>query len=231
MQRLRVWDLPTRLFHWLLAAAIAAAGITGEIGGGVIEIHGKIGLCIVGLIAFRLAWGVVGSTTARFSSFVRGPAAIRAYLQGTWRGIGHNPLGALSVLGLLALIAAQVGTGLFANDDIAFQGPLSVLIDKELSDALGELHEEVFGLLLTLIGLHLAAIVFYVRVKKHSLVNPMLTGWQDDAPNEAQAPKPAGPLALVIALAFAALAVWGASAAWYTPPPAPPASNTAAPAW
>lgn len=230
MQRLRVWDLPTRLFHWLLAAAIAAAGISGEIGGSVIELHSKIGLFIVGLIAFRLAWGVVGSTTARFTSFVRGPAAIRAYLQGKWQGIGHNPLGALSVLGLLGLVAAQVGTGLFANDDIAFQGPLSVLIDKELSDALGEAHEVLFGLLLTLIGLHLAAIAFYVRVKKHNLVKPMLTGWQDDAPAAVTPPKSAGPLSVVIALAFAGLAVWGASAAWYAPPPAPPAS-TSAPAW
>lgn len=140
MKRQRVWDLPTRIFHWLLAVGIVVAMVTGQIGGALIDWHGRSGLFILGLVIFRVVWGFVGAPTARFSQFVRGPAAIRSYLRGEWKGIGHNPLGALSVLALIALTAAQVGTGLFANDDISFQGPLADLISKEWSDQSRGLH-------------------------------------------------------------------------------------------
>ena len=117
MTRIQIWDLPTRLFHWLLVSAIGAAWATGEAGGSWMIWHGRIGLCIIGLISFRLAWGFLGTNYARFSTFVRGPAAIRAYLRGQWQGLGHNPLGALSVLALLAVVSLQMGSGLFANND------------------------------------------------------------------------------------------------------------------
>ncbi len=211
MQRLRVWDLPTRLFHWLLVAAITAAGITGEIGGSIIELHGKIGLAIVGLIAFRLAWGVVGSTTARFSSFVRGPAAIRGYLQGAWRGIGHNPLGALSVLGLLGLLAAQVGTGLFANDDIALSGPLARFVAGEWVGRATWFHADVGQyLVIGLVALHLLAIAYYTLVRRKTLVRPMLHG-DKDLPTGAPASRDDALSRVAAALvmgACAALAWW-----------------------
>ena len=109
MKYVRVWDLPLRLFHWLLAAAVIAAMLTGQVGGNLMVWHGRLGILIAGLLGFRLAWGIVGSTHSRFASFVRGPAAIIAYLRGHWHGLGHNPLGALSVLGLLTVLGLQAG--------------------------------------------------------------------------------------------------------------------------
>lgn len=236
MHRQRIWDLPTRLFHWALAGAVTAATVTGKIGGEWIEWHGRSGLFILGLVIFRLLWGFIGSPTARFANFVRGPAAIRAYLRGQWQGIGHNPLGALAVLALLGLSAAQVVSGLFANDDITFQGPLAALISKDDSDHARALHTLVFYALSAVVGLHLAAIAFYTRVKKQSLVRPMLTGWQEPRPVAAvQVPHRHGGLRHVLAFVFAAgiasVSVYAASGGLL--PEAPPAAAVPAqaPAW
>lgn len=234
MNRLHIWDLPTRLVHWLLAASIAAAIVTGEIGGNLIDWHGRLGLLIVGLIVFRLVWGFVGSHTARFSTFLRGPAAIKTYLRGEWRGIGHNPLGALSVVALLTLVALQVSTGLFTNDDISFQGPLADLVSKELSDKLTGVHKAFITLLIGLVLLHIAAIVYYLRVKKENLIKPMLTGWKESHPEEVAEhhARPRGSLAgAIVALALAGLAVWGASGIWQAAPPPPPPAATSTPSW
>src|SRR5664279_4779710 len=133
LERIKLWDLPTRLFHWLLVILILAAYVSGKIGGGAMDWHGRIGILILGLIVFRVVWGFIGSHHSRFSSFFPTPATVRAYLRGQWHGIGHNPLGAFSVLALLSLISLQVATGLLGNDDIAFSGPLSSLLSKELS--------------------------------------------------------------------------------------------------
>jgi cytochrome b len=231
-KRVKVWDLPTRIFHWLLALCVGAALVTGQIGGNAIDWHARIGLIIVGLIAFRLTWGIVGSTYARFSTFLPTPSAIRAYLRGEWRGLGHNPFGALSVLALLAFIALQVGTGLFANDDIAFTGPLFSHISKDLSDRLAGIHGLTSKLLIALIVLHLAAIAFYAHIKKDNLVKPMLTGHKELAAEhedaEQHAAKGGGPVALVIALIVAVAAVYGASGAWIDTPAAPAAAPPAA---
>jgi cytochrome b len=233
-QRVLVWDLPTRLFHWLLAAAIPAAVATGMLGGELMVWHGRLGLFILGLVAFRLTWGFVGSRHARFASFVRGPAAIAAYLRGEWRGSGHNPLGALSVLAMLGLIALQVGTGLFANDDIAFRGPLADLAGDDLSSRLTSLHALTQYGLIAVVVLHAAAIVYYVRVRRERLVGAMLTGYKElplqaseDKAHQAPGILRIG-VAFVLASGVAAAAVYVASGA-LTPPPAPAA--VAAPAW
>ena len=225
-KRVRVWDLPTRVFHWSLVALVAGSAISGFIGGKAIVWHGRLGLALVGLIAFRLAWGFLGSTYARFTHFVRGPAAIRDYLQGRWRGLGHNPLGALSVLAMLAVLAGQLATGLFANDDIAFNGPLYNLVSKELSDRLTSLHRLNVWLIGTLVALHLAAIAFYLRVKKEDLLRPMLRGWKERADQREESLSGGGPIAFIVALFIAAAAVWGVSGAWI---PAPPPPSSAAP--
>lgn len=238
MSRQRVWDLPTRLFHWSLGAAIVAGVVTGKIGGDWIEWHGRSGLLILGLVIFRIVWGFIGSPTARFATFVRGPRAIVAYLKGEWRGIGHNPLGALAVLALLAVTTAQVASGLFANDDIAFQGPLAGLLSKEASDRARGLHTLVFNGLLGIVCLHLAAIAFYTRVKKQSLLKPMLTGWQDSDPVVAPAVPVVlhhgagrGAVAFVLAAAIASTTVYAASGGLLpSSPPSPPVA-VAAPAW
>lgn len=223
--RFLLWDLPVRLFHWLLVAAVATAIATGFIGGPAMPIHGMAGLAVLGLLTFRLVWGFVGGTYARFASFVRGPAAIRAYLQGTWHGAGHNPLGALSVLALLTAMAVQVGTGLFANDDIAFNAPLYTLVSKETSDALTGWHIRSIWALLGLVALHLAAIAYYVRVRKDNLLKPMLTGWKE---GEGVSSRGGGFPVFVLACAIAGLAVWTASGAFNPPPPPPPVET---PAW
>lgn len=211
---IHIWDLPLRLFHWLLAIAVAAAYVTAKIGGALIDWHGRIGLFILGLLVFRILWGFVGSTHARFLTFFPTLPRLIAYLKGRWQGIGHNPLGALSVFALLAVLAAQVGTGLFANDDIAFVGPLFNFVDKSVSDRLTGLHNTIFDLLLAFIVLHVVAIVFYRWVKKTNLVVPMLTG-------KKQVPKTlaasltgrrstgVGAISFILSLIISCTVVWG----------------------
>lgn len=227
MQKIKLWDLPTRLFHWLLAAAVVALFVSGKVGGNAIEWHGKIGHLVVGLIVFRLVWGFVGSTYARFGQFFPTPGRIAAYLKGRWQGLGHNPLGALSVFGLLALVGLQAVLGLFTNDDIAFRGPLYDLVGSDLSSRLTGLHHLLADGLMILVLLHVGAILFYAHVKKDNLVKPMVTGWKEA--DQGEPARGGGPLALVLALALAGLALWGASGSWMPAPPPPPAVET--PAW
>ena len=219
-KRIRLWDLPTRLFHWLLVISVAAALISGQVGGNFIEWHGKIGLFIVGLIVFRLVWGLFGSTYARFTQFFPTPAKLKAYLRGEWRGVGHNPLGAFSVFGLLGLLSFQMISGLFGNDDITFYGPLFDLVSKDLSNKLTSLHHLASNLIYLLIALHLGAIAFYGHVKKDNLVKPMITGWKETEHGESA--KGGGLIALIVALGIAGAAVYAASGAWLPPPPPPP---------
>ena len=226
MQRFRLWDLPTRVFHWALAICVTGSFITVNIGGNAMIWHGRFGLAILGLLAFRLVWGFAGSTYARFAQFVRGPGAIRAYLRGQWQGAGHNPLGALSVLALLGTLALLVATGLFANDDIAFEGPLYALAGKEFSDRVAGIHRLMEPLIILLVLAHLAAIFFYVRFKKQALIRPMITGWQVGKGETASG---GGIPAFCVALAVACAATYGASGAWIAPPPA--AAPAAAPSW
>jgi len=211
---IHIWDLPLRLFHWLLTVAVAAAYVTAKIGGSLIDWHGRIGIFILGLLVFRLLWGFVGSTHARFLTFFPTLPRIVAYLRGRWQGIGHNPLGALSVFALLAVVAVQVGTGLFANDDIAFVGPLFSFVDKSLSDRLTGLHNTIFDLLVAFIVLHVVAIVFYRWVKKTNLVVPMLTG-KKQVPKALAVAVAGGPvrgvgaIGLILSLIISCTVVWG----------------------
>ncbi|KGF79576.1 cytochrome B561 [Massilia sp. JS1662] len=226
---MRLWDLPVRIFHWSLVIAVLVAFVTAKLGGDWMDWHGRAGLAIVGLVTFRLVWGVVGSTHARFLSFAPTPSRLRAYLTGRWHGIGHNPLGALSVFGLLGLLAAQAGTGLFSNDDIAFDGPLSGLIEKARSDSLTGLHHQLSDVLLVLLGLHILAIAFYLIVKKTNLVKPMITGWKHAQDRVAPVPKTRGgsPLGLIVALLVAAAVTYAASGRLLHRPPPPPAAAPA----
>jgi len=227
--RIRLWDLPIRIVHWSLVLAVSTAVITGELGGSWMALHGKAGLAILGLVVFRLVWGLIGSTHARFASFVPTPGRIQAYLRGRWSGVGHNPLGALSVFALLALLAAQAGTGLFSNDDIAFSGPLSSLVDEAFAGRLTGLHKKLAYVLLALTALHIAAIAFYVGLKKDKLIQPMLTGWKEVEAGESA--QNGGPLAFVVALVIALAAVVAASGAARTAAGMPAAAVAPKPAW
>jgi cytochrome b len=178
-----VWDLPLRVFHWALALAVTAAIVTAKLGGAWMAWHGRAGLGVVGLLVFRVAWGLAGSTTARFAAFAPTPSRLRRYLRGQWRGTGHNPLGALSVFAMLGLLALQAATGLFGNDDIAFAGPLNRLVDETLGARLTGWHRLLANGLFALLGLHLAAIAFHELVKRHRLVRPMVTGRREGEPD------------------------------------------------
>lgn len=176
-ETVRIWDFPIRLFHWLLVLAVVAAYITATLGGNLMDWHGRIGSLILGLLLFRLVWGFIGSTHARFSEFFPTLSRLFAYLRGRWYGIGHNPLGALAVFALLADLSLLVGTGLCASDDIAFTGPLYQFIETdELRDKISGLHALAFNILLGLVALHIGSIAFYRIVKKANLVIPMFTG-------------------------------------------------------
>ena len=229
-QRIKLWDFPTRLFHWLLVLFVTAAVVTGKIGGeAMMQWHGRLGLGILGLLAFRVVWGFIGSTYARFINFIPTPGRIIGYLKGQWHGIGHNPLGALSVIGLLAFTALQVATGLFSNDEIAFKGPLFRLVGTELSDRLSSIHALSINILLALIALHICAIAFYAHVKKDNLITPMLNGWKEIDQEEnrqqpAESARGGGTTALIIALAIAAGAIYGGSGLWISSAPPPPVS-------
>lgn len=176
-----VWDLPLRIFHWLLAALVVTAAVSGEIGGNAMDIHMQAGYAVAILLLFRLLWGFVGTPHARFSSFVRGVPSILAYCRSVLRGeeqvhAGHNPLGGWMVVIMLIALAAQAGTGLFANDDIMTEGPLFNLVSKDTSDTLSAIHKLVFKPVAGLASIHILAILYYLLVKRIDLVRPMITG-------------------------------------------------------
>jgi cytochrome b len=182
VQHVRVWDLPTRLFHWVLAGAVIGSVATAKIGGNAMEWHFRFGYLIFTLLAFRVLWGVVGGHWSRFATFVYSPATVLRYLRGTARpdehlDVGHSPLGAGSVFALLAVLAAQVGTGLFADDEIANAGPLVKFVSGATSSLLTGWHKN-FGqwIIIALVVLHVSAILFYRFRKGRDLVRPMITG-------------------------------------------------------
>lgn len=180
-----VWDLPTRLFHWVLAVLVSISITTGLLGGfEIMDYHMLSGYGILTLVVFRLVWGLVGNQHARFASFIQGPSAIRHYLQ-QLRGqrpatphVGHNPLGGLSVLALLATLLVQAGTGLFTTDDIMLEGPLLHLVSDNTSGKLTALHTNLAWGIMGLVLLHLLAIGYYWLARADNLVLPMLTGWR-----------------------------------------------------
>lgn len=222
MKTVLVWDFPLRSFHWSLVALVLVSVASGLSGGNAMVWHERSGLAIVGLLAFRVVWGFVGSTHARFASFIRGPRAIATYLKGGWQGLGHNPLGALSVVGLLSVLIAQVGTGLIGNDDIAFNGPLFALVDKHVSDVATGWHKRIVWVLAMLVAAHLFAIVVYARVKNDQLVGPMITGRKTVEDHNAKDATGGGPIAVLLAVTIALGAVWMAAGGLLPPPPPPP---------
>jgi cytochrome b len=202
-----VWDLPTRIAHWLLAALIAFSW--WSVKNHHTDWHIWSGIALLTLLLFRLLWGLVGSSTARFAGFVRGPKAVLDYLRGKWTGIGHTPLGALSIIVLFAAVAVQVGLGLFAEDpDGLYAGPLAQLVSSNTSDTIRDIHEVNFYILLGLIVLHVAAIVYYRLVEGKKLTKPMITGRAEVDP-EAEPMRPGKWWVAVICLGLAfAISRW-----------------------
>jgi cytochrome b len=211
-EKQRVWDLPTRLFHWVLAALLGFSW--WSVKNHHVDWHIWSGIAILTLLIFRLLWGVVGSSTARFASFVRGPASVFAHLRGQWNGIGHTPLGAISVLVMMIAIAVQVGLGLVAQDeDGIYAGPLSMLVSSDASDTARDMHELWFNVILGLIVLHVLAIVYYRLFRGLKLTKPMITGRSELKPG-TEPMRPArwwlALICLAIALAVSRWVVAGA---------------------
>lgn len=215
----RVWDLPTRLFHWALAAAAVGSVVSAKIGGGAMVWHFRFGYALLALLAFRLLWGAVGGRWSRFASFVYAPATLWRYLRGRAGpeerlDVGHSPTGALSVFALLAMLLVQLGTGLVADDEIANLGPLNRFVATD-TGLLATSWHKTWGqwLLLGLVALHVLAIAYYALVKRNNLLRPMLAGDKLQPPGTPASADgaPQRGLALLLMAACAGLAAWVAS--------------------
>jgi cytochrome b len=216
-QHIKVWDLPTRLFHWLLALMVVALFITGSMGGNLIERHMQLGYAVLVLLLFRVIWGVMGGYWSRFASFFPTPSRLTAYLKGETHlpqtHIGHNPLGAFSVFALLLILLVQVGTGLISDDEIAFTGPLVHWVSSATTTLATNYHKN-YGkfIIISLVFAHVVAIVFYALIKEKNLIPAMLHGYQD-APASASWPSSADHLrarvlAVVVLMACVGVVWW-----------------------
>ena len=174
--KIRIWDLPTRLFHWLLVMAVIGSFVSVKLGGNAMIWHGRFGYIVLTLIFFRIVWGFVGTHHARFAQFIKSPKVILAYLKNPAETPGHSPVGAISVLVLLGLFLAQALAGLFASDDIAFDGPLAKYVASTWVELLTSFHRLNEWVLLSLVGVHIGAILYYKYAKRINLTSAMITG-------------------------------------------------------
>ncbi len=174
--RVRVWDVPTRLVHWLFVVLVGVSWWTAETGR--LEWHRWSGYAVLGVLLFRIYWGFFGSSTARFGRFVHGPRGVLDYMRGRWTpAAGHNPLGSWSVVALIVLLLVQVGLGLFAVDvDGIESGPLSMYVDFDTGRTCAGLHNLIFKILQIVILVHVLAVLFYLVFKKENLIGAMVTG-------------------------------------------------------
>ena len=206
-----VWDVPTRLFHWLMMVLVAAAYVTSRLNW--MDWHIRIGDTLLALVLFRLLWGCFGSETARFRSFLTSPAAALRHLHHVLRReadlqVGHNPAGGWMVLLLLALLLGETLSGLYVNNDVANEGPFTEWVPAPIANAITALHAILWDVLLAAVALHVLVIALYAAVKGHNLLRPMLTGHKQlptfiAAPR--QAPAVLALLLLVVGAAAAAL--------------------------
>ena len=208
---MRVWDAPTRLFHWAIVLLLVVSWATAKTDR--MQLHFLSGETILALLIFRIAWGFAGSDTARFRNFLRSPIAGLRHLSGITRRepdneIGHNAAGGWMVLVLLAALAAQVGTGLFSNhDDMINQGPLADHVSKALSDRISAVHHLTFTLILVAVALHILTVLAYAVLKRQDLVRPMITG-KKRMPAAMRAPRMASSLLALALLVMAAMITW-----------------------
>lgn len=212
----QVWDIGVRLFHWGLVTLVIAAVVTVKIGGNAIPYHSYCGYGILTLVLFRILWGFAGGTNARFFSFITGPGTVIVYLKtmfkrdhhgGNGSTHGHNPMGALSVLAMLAALLFQAVSGLFVNDDILFEGPLYAWVGKDLSDKITGWHKFNEKIIILLVVTHLAAIFFYLFYKRDNLISPMVTGVKK-VTGKVTAIRPGSAALAAVLLAVSAAAVY-----------------------
>jgi len=211
---IRVWDLPTRLFHWSLALCVGGLILTGNLGGAWIDWHARLGYAVLTLLLFRLVWGVVGGHWSRFKTFLYAPSSLVAYLRGRPHPdhlVGHNPLGAFSVFAMLLVLLAQVGSGLVSDDEISFTGPLNRFVSSSKALAATWYHKQIGQwLVIGLVVLHIAAVLYYVLKKRHRLVRPMIVGDKETAHETRSSRDDLGSrfLALVLVALAAGFVAW-----------------------
>ena len=178
---IKVWDLPVRIFHWVLVLVFAFQAVTGWIGGYLMQYHLYSGYALLVGVVFRIIWGFAGGTHARFMSFIAGPIATlrfarRLFSKQAVPQLGHNPLGGWSVILMLASLALQGATGLAANDGVITDGPFAKAVGIEVSNIISEVHRWNFWVLVVLSSLHILAVLFHWLVKDDNLMGPMFTG-------------------------------------------------------
>ena len=208
-----VWDLPVRIFHWALVLLVISQVVTATIGGNAMEFHALGGYAILTLVLFRILWGFAGGTHARFRDFVRGPAAVARYTHKLIKGTepihrGHNPLGGWSVVLMLVSLLVQATTGLFANDDVMMEGPLKKLVSGDASKLFTAIHDTNAAILLTLIVVHILAVLFYLLRRNQNLIAPMITGRKAIELMDARPPKNGSPWLAALLLAATASLVY-----------------------
>lgn len=213
-ERIKVWDAPTRLFHWSVVCLVAASWFTAD--QSYMKAHLWSGLMLLALLLFRIVWGFLGSTTARFRNFLHSPSKVFSYIKAIVRHekqlhAGHNPAGGLMVITLLTILLTQVVTGLFANDGGQFHGPLALQISSSASDQFSQLHRWLFNGILFLIWTHLVAIFFYLCVKRENLIGSMVTGYKslEDLPPKLRLKFTNSAVALAILATVSGLVAYG----------------------
>ena len=213
LDKVRIWDLPTRIFHWVLAVLVVVCYLSGD--NGRFDIHIPAGQALLVLVLARVLWGFAGSEPSRFRAFLRPLREIAAYVRTLGKRApghhpGHNPLGGLSVVAMLAVLLLQAGLGIFAVDVDGYnEGPLSFLVSYDAAREAAELHGDVVDILLVLVGLHLAAILFYRLWKREKLVKPMVTGWASLPAGDRPAPRLVSAWRALLVLAIAAAVILG----------------------
>jgi cytochrome b len=225
LRKVRIWDTPVRLFHWSLAALVAVSFVSIKVGGNYVQWHFYSGYAILTLMLWRILWGFFGSRYSRFAAFPPSIAGALDYLRGrtTGLGLGHSPLAAWSVYGLLAVLTGQAIGGLFANDDIASEGPMAKFISKALSDQITSLHHLNERVIISLVVLHIAAIFYYIIRKNNNLIGPMIAGDKElpieaaqaqalSAPDDGRVALRAGILLALCAAVVATIVNWPAPA-------------------
>ena len=215
LRKIRVWDAPTRLFHWLLTIAVVALVVTANVGGSAMEWHFWLGYAVLALLFFRLAWGFLGGHWSRFSSFLYTPKDVLSYLRGTTNQadrVGHNPVGALSVYAFLAMLMLQSISGLFSDDEIFTTGPFAHLISGEWVSNATWYHTDIGQyILMALVAIHVSSILFYWLKKKQNLLTPMLTGDKVlDFPAPSSADRASDRIKALVVLAISAGIIFGA---------------------
>jgi cytochrome b len=208
----KLWDWPVRLVHWALVLLLPALWWTIE--NNDLDTHKQLGMITLILVVFRILWGLVGSSTARFAGFIKGPVTVARYVRSLFgapqgeRAVGHNPLGGWSVIVLLGLLVWQLGLGLIAQDTDGLEsGPLNYLVSYDTAEWARDMHELGFNLILAMVGIHVLAVVYYLLVKRDNLVGPMISGRRQLAEGVAApriAPWWLGVICLAIAWAFGA---------------------------